>query len=75
MGQLIAVAHESAIDIGGMPILVRTDSADFARMLENRYGSFVNPTGPRPVFELEIDGCGRRPILIPSIVCCAFCIR
>jgi len=55
MGQLIALAHESAIDIGGMPILVRTDSADFARMLENRYGSFVNPTGPRPVFELEIE--------------------
>ena len=55
MGQLIALAHETAIDIGGMPILVRSDSAEFARMLENRYGSFVNPAGPRPVFELEVE--------------------
>jgi hypothetical protein len=56
---LIAVAHECAIDIGGMPILVRTESAEFSRMLQNRYGSFVNPTGPRPVFELEVE-------LVPS---------
>ena len=38
-----------------MPILVRTDSADFARLLENRYGTFVNPTRPRPVFELDVE--------------------
>jgi hypothetical protein len=59
MGQLIALAYESAIDIGGMPILVRTDSADFARMLEDRYGSFVNLACPRPAFELEVE-------LVPS---------
>lgn len=55
MGALIALAHESAIDIGGMPILVRSDSSEFARLLENRYGTFVNPTGPRPVFELDVE--------------------
>jgi hypothetical protein len=55
MGQLIAAAHECAIDIGGMPILVRTDSPQFALLLENRYGSFVSPAGPRPVFELEVE--------------------
>jgi len=55
MGQLIALAHESVIDIGGIPILVRTESAEFARMLEDRYGSFVNPACPRPVFELEVE--------------------
>jgi hypothetical protein len=55
VGQLIAVAHECAIDIGGMPILVRTDSAEFARLLESRYGSFVNRSGPRPVFELDVE--------------------
>ncbi len=55
MGQLIATVHDCAIDIGGMPILLRTDSPDFVRLLQNRYGSFVNPTGPRPVFELEVE--------------------
>lgn len=55
MGQLIAEAHESAIDIGGMPILIRTDNREFARMLEHRYGSFVNCRGPRPVFELDVE--------------------
>jgi hypothetical protein len=55
MGQLIVSAHECAIDIGGMPILIRTDSPEFSQMLESRYGSFVNPAGPRPVFELEVE--------------------
>jgi hypothetical protein len=61
MGWLIALTHECAIDIGGMPILIRTESAEFAQVLENRYGSFVNPTGPRPVFELEVE-------LVPAAV-------
>jgi len=52
---LIATVHECAIDIGGMPILLRTDSSDFVRLLQDRYGSFINATGPRPVFELEVE--------------------
>jgi hypothetical protein len=31
-----------------MPILVRTDSADFAALLEDRYGSFIKPLAPSP---------------------------
>lgn len=38
-----AATHELAIDIGDMPILVRTDSAEFAALLEDRYGSFIKP--------------------------------
>jgi hypothetical protein len=34
------------IDIGGMPILVHTDSAEFAHLLQDRYGSFVVGAGP-----------------------------
>jgi hypothetical protein len=55
MGQLIVMAHERAIDVGGMPILVRSESLEFARTLDDRYGSFVNPVGPRPVFELDVE--------------------
>ena len=46
--------HELTIDIGGIPILVRTDSADFAHMLEDRYGEFVNADAPHAEVELEI---------------------
>jgi hypothetical protein len=39
-------AHDVCIDIGRMPILVHTDSTEFAQLLEDRYGSFV--AGVRP---------------------------
>jgi hypothetical protein len=55
MGQLTVMAHERVIDVGGMPILVRSESLEFARLLEDRYGNFVNPAGPRPVFELDVE--------------------
>jgi hypothetical protein len=55
MGQLTVMAHERVIDVGGMPILVRSESLEFARQLEDRYGNFVNPAGPRPVFELDVE--------------------
>ena len=29
------------IEIGDMPIVIRTDSEDFVRMLADRYGEFV----------------------------------
>jgi hypothetical protein len=50
-----AATHELIIDIGGMPILVCTDSSEFARLLEDRYGGFVAPDTNDPVFELDID--------------------
>ncbi len=52
---LTAVTHELVVEIGAMPILVRTDSPEFARLLEDRYGSFVTVAPLRPVFELEIE--------------------
>ncbi|MGA2235790.1 MAG: hypothetical protein ABSG23_09980 [Terriglobales bacterium] len=72
MGKLIASEKETVpanlpaielvIDIGGMPILVRTASPEFARILENRYGGFVivradarhNPS-EAPMFELDVE--------------------
>jgi len=47
--------HELIIDIGGIPILVRTDSADFARMIEDRYGEFATVDASPAVVELEIE--------------------
>ena len=52
---LTAITQELVIEIGGMPILVRTESAEFARLLEKRYGSFITTAVPRPAFELEIE--------------------
>jgi len=40
--------RELAIVIGGMPIVVRTDSDEFAALLEDRYGSFIKPLAPSP---------------------------
>ncbi len=55
MGGLAAIAHERVIDIGGTPILVRTDSSEFVHMLEDRYGEFVTADRSAPVIELEIE--------------------
>jgi hypothetical protein len=46
-----------------MPILVRTGSAEFARMLEDRYGKFVTAEAPAAVMELEIE------LIPPGKVC------
>jgi hypothetical protein len=54
-----AIDASVAIDIGGMPILVHTDDAEFSRLLHDRYGSFA-VDGEREIqFELEMD-------LVPS---------
>ncbi len=50
-----ATGYEVAIDIGGMPIRLRTASRPFRRMLEERYAGFVNRSCPEPLFELEVD--------------------
>jgi hypothetical protein len=55
MGQIATLAHELCIEIGEMSILVRTDSPEFARLLEDRYGSFVSAPVSRPAFELEVE--------------------
>jgi hypothetical protein len=50
-------AYGVCIDIGEMPILVHTDSAEFAHLLEDRYGSFVVGAGP------SADASGKGPAL------------
>ena len=37
--------YDVCIEIGGMPIVVRTDSAEFAKLLKDRYGPFVVGVG------------------------------
>ncbi len=47
--------HGLTIEIGEKPILVRTDSFDFANLLESRYGEFVTESKPYDVMELKIE--------------------
>jgi hypothetical protein len=47
---------ELTIEIGGLPIRLRVDDADFVRLLERRYANYV--TSSREArFEFEIDVC------------------
>jgi hypothetical protein len=46
--------YDVCIDIGMIPILVHTKSAEFAHLLEERYGSFV--VRPGPSADLSSDG-------------------
>ena len=55
--------HDVTINIGAMPILVRTDSPEFAQMLEDRYGKFVTADAAAAVMELEIE------LIPPGRVC------
>ena len=48
------VSLEVAVDIGGRPILLRTQDEEFQALLERRYAGFVRPAA-RPDFELDID--------------------
>jgi len=43
-----------SIEIGGMPISLRTDDPSFQRLIENRYAGFVG-TSPKSQFEFDID--------------------
>lgn len=49
-----ALPYAVVVDIGAMPILVRTGSREFLQILESRYGGFMNPAA-RPVFELDVE--------------------
>ena len=48
------VAQEIIIEIGYMPIQVRSESPEFLCMLEARYSGFVT-SAARPLFEIDID--------------------
>ena len=54
MSEVAAAVHTLVIEIGGMPILVRTDSHEFLRMLEGRYCGFTRPDA-KPVFEFDVE--------------------
>jgi hypothetical protein len=55
MGELASVAaHTIVIEIGGMPVLVRTDSTEFLRMLQGRYSGFVS-LDARPFCEFDVE--------------------
>lgn len=45
MDSMATTSHELAIEIGGITIVVRTDSGEFARLLADRYGPFVTAMG------------------------------
>jgi hypothetical protein len=46
-----ALAHDIVVEIGGLPISVRTSSSEFLQILVDRYSGFLNPAA-EPVFEL-----------------------
>lgn len=59
MPELISV-HDFTIEIGDIPICLRTESGEFARLLEDRYGEFVTqdasqPATAPPAMELEVE--------------------
>jgi len=41
------------VEIGGIPILLRSDDADFQAMIEQRYAGFLNPWA-EPAYEFDI---------------------
>lgn len=49
-----ASRQEVAVEIGGMPILLRTQDADFRALVEKRYAGFVRHA-IRPSFAFDVD--------------------
>lgn len=55
MGRLTATAvQEVIIDIGAMPVAVRSESAEFLHMIEARYSGFIGPQ-VTPAFNLDVE--------------------
>jgi hypothetical protein len=52
--------HEISIEIGSLPILLRTDDLSFREMLASRYAGFVSATRT-PEFKLDVD------LITPSV--------
>ena len=46
--------HEIAVEIGGMPILLRTQDGSFCELLASRYAGFVGSSS-QPKFEFDVD--------------------
>jgi hypothetical protein len=46
--------HELAVDIGGMPIRLRTQDSEFRALLENRYAGFLRRSGDAAL-ALDVD--------------------
>ncbi|MBB5066443.1 hypothetical protein [Granulicella mallensis] len=49
-----AAGQAIVIEIGGIPIQVRSESPEFLRMLEERYAGFLNGEA-HPVFEFDVE--------------------
>lgn len=60
-----AAMQELVIEIGGMPIAVRTTSPDFVPILLGRYGDFLNPSA-EPIFEIDVEITD--PRLLPGAI-------
>lgn len=45
----------TCIEIGGMAVLVRTRSTEFAGLLQSRYGNFIVAPVSEPLVQLEVD--------------------
>ncbi len=55
MGALAATAgQEIIIEIGGMPVQIRSESPEFLSMLERRYSGFISPEAS-PAFDVDVD--------------------
>ena len=49
------VSYSVTLDIGGIPVSLRTTDQDFRRLLEDRYAGFVNVSAePKYQFDVEI---------------------
>src|ERR1700756_5188388 len=46
--------HEIAVEIGGLPIRLRSQDPEFRSLIESRYGRFLCPT-TNPAVELDVD--------------------
>jgi hypothetical protein len=67
MGQLMGAVQncDVIVEIGGMPIIVHTDSQEFLQILWKRYGGFVNPAAD-PIFELDVEIVS--PAMLPGAI-------
>jgi hypothetical protein len=50
----IATGHEVVIEIGGIPIALKTDDAEFVKLLEGRYGDYMK-SGASPDFTFSVE--------------------